>query len=164
MRGRLIHRLLERLPDLPAAARRQAAAAYLDAAAALAPAALAEIAAATFAVLDDPAFGVVFGPGSRAEVPIVGRLGTHVVAGQIDRLAVAGDTIAIVDYKGQRPAPRDERDVAVVYLRQMAAYRAVLRKIYPDKSVACFLLWTDGPKLMRLADDKLDEIATSNFA
>jgi len=165
LRGRLIHRLLERLPDLPAAARRPAAAAYLDAhAAVLAPAARAEIAAATFAVLDDPAFGVVFGPGSRAEVPIVGRLGAHVVAGQIDRLAIAEHAIAVVDYKSQRPAPRDERDVALVYLRQMAAYRAVLKKIYPDKSVACFLLWTDGPKLMRLADDKLDEIATGNFA
>src|SRR3546814_3953982 len=52
-------------------------------------------------------------------------------AGQIDRLAVADDGILMVDYKSNRPPPATAERVAPVYLRQMAAYRALLREIYP---------------------------------
>jgi ATP-dependent helicase/nuclease subunit A len=38
----------------------------------------------------------------------------------------------------------------------MAAYRAVLHRIYADRSVVCALLWTDGPRLMRLSSWLLD--------
>ena len=50
--------------------------------------------------------------GSRAEVPIVGRIAApggappiH-VSGQIDRLAVSSDTVLIADYKTDRAVPR----------------------------------------------------------
>ncbi len=42
--------------------------------------------------------------------------------------------------------------MAPAYIDQMAAYRAVLAQIYPDKTIDCLLLWTDGPHLMQLSD------------
>ena len=38
------------------------------------------------------------------------------------------------------------------YLRQMAAYQALLEAIYPARAVRCALLWTEGPRLMALDD------------
>jgi len=38
----------------------------------------------------------------------------------------------------------------------MAAYRALLTSIYPDRPVHCALLWTDGPRLMPLSAHLLD--------
>src|SRR3546814_14014541 len=71
-------------------------------------------------------------------------------AGQIDRLAVADDGILMVDYKSNRPPPATAERVAPVYLRQMAAYRALLREIYPGLAVRCALSWTETPRLMPL--------------
>jgi ATP-dependent helicase/nuclease subunit A len=42
----------------------------------------------------------------------------------------------------------------------MAAYRAALRAIYPEKAVRCALLWTDGPTLMPVPDSLMDGAAT----
>ncbi len=94
-------------------------------------------------------------------MPIVGLIdsedGPQAVSGQVDRLVVAEDSVLVVDYKTNRPAPATEAEVAAVYLRQMAAYRTVLSKIYPDHRVDCALLWTDGPRLMQLSPAILDE-------
>lgn len=157
-RGRLIHRLLQSLPDMPAAARPAAAARLLASPLhALSAADREEIAAVSLAVLTHPDFAVLFGPGSRAEVSIAGLLDNDVViAGQIDRLVVTDDSVLILDYKSNRPAPRHVRDVPGVYVRQMAAYRAVLARIYPAHRITCALLWTDGPRLMQLNDEILE--------
>jgi ATP-dependent helicase/nuclease subunit A len=159
-RGRLVHRLLQSLPDLPAARRAEAARRFLAGPVhGLAPAQQAEILAETLAVLDDPDFAALFGPDSRAEVPIVGTVagagGLEVVSGQVDRLVVTDRAVLVVDYKTNRPAPRTEAEVPTLYLRQMAAYRAVLSGIYPDRPIEGFLLWTEGPRIMRISDDLL---------
>src|SRR3546814_175015 len=70
----------------------------------------------------------------------------------VDRLLLEESTVWLIDYKSQRPAPTESADVPIVYLRQMAAYRALLARIYPGREVRCFLLWTDGPRLMQLSD------------
>jgi ATP-dependent helicase/nuclease subunit A len=160
-RGRLIHRLLQSLPDLPEPARIEAAKRFLDSRAAELPAAArAEIATETLRLLDDPAFAPLFGPGSRAEAPIVGELpGGQVISGQIDRLLVTPSEVLIVDFKTNRPAPRAVAETAQPYLRQMAAYRSALGKIYPGKSIRCALLWTEGPRLMELPAELLEGLS-----
>ena len=65
----------------------------------------------------------------------------------------------IVDYKTLRPPPENEDEVPQVYLRQMATYRAALRRIYPDRPVECALLWTEGPRLMPIGSALLDRAA-----
>jgi ATP-dependent helicase/nuclease subunit A len=52
--------------------------------------------------------------------------------------------------------PKNEADVARGYLAQMALYREALRRIFPGKKLVCGLLWTAGPRLMRLPDTALD--------
>jgi ATP-dependent helicase/nuclease subunit A len=42
------------------------------------------------------------------------------------------------------------------YVRQLALYRAVLRKIYPTRTVRAALIWTETPDLMELSQDVLD--------
>ncbi|MGQ0664273.1 MAG: double-strand break repair helicase AddA [Pseudomonadota bacterium] len=153
-RGRLIHRLLQSLPDLPAAARPAAALAFLSRPLHALPAAeRTEIARETLAVLDHPQFAPLFGEGSIAEAPVVGRVGDRIVSGRLDRLLVSADEVLVVDYKTDRPAPpAAPAEVAPVYLAQMAAYRAVLARIYPGRRIRCALLWTDGPLLMELPE------------
>lgn len=156
-RGRLVHRLLESLPDLPAPAREAAALAFLRRPVwGLDEAAAVDLAAETLAVLDDAAFAELFAPGSRAEVPLTGIVGGHVVSGQVDRMVVTPEAVRVVDFKTNRPPPRRVEDVAEAYLMQMATYRAVLSQLYPDRPVRCALLWTDGPFLMELPGPALD--------
>lgn len=159
-RGSLVHTLLQVLPDLPPDARGPAAAAWLARPLhGLTPEQQAEIAAETLRVLADPDFAPLFGPGSRAEVPIVGLVGGRALSGQIDRLLVTDTAVWIVDFKTNRPPPTVEADVPPVYLAQMAAYREALRRIYPGLPVRCLLLWTDGPFTMELSPAALDRFA-----
>ncbi len=158
-RGRLIHRLMQSLPDLEPAARATAAARFLGRPAwGLAYAEQAQIAAEVAAVLADPSFAPLFGPGSQAEVPVVGLVGERVVSGQVDRLLVTADEVLVIDYKTDRPPPAAADAVPAVYLRQMAAYRAALACVYPGRRVRCALLWTDGPRLMPLDGHRLDDL------
>lgn len=156
-RGRLIHRLLQSLPDLPEPARAEAARRYLARPAwQLTADEIEALAGETLAVIAEPGFAALFGPGSRAEVPVVGLVGRHVVSGQVDRLVVTATDVLVVDYKTNRPPPTDVADVSDAYLRQMAAYRGALKDLYPGRPVRCALLWTDGPRLMELPAGRLD--------
>jgi ATP-dependent helicase/nuclease subunit A len=156
-RGLVVHALLQHLPEIDPARRAAACAAYLvrpvlD----LDDATQAALAREVLAVLDAPEFAPLFAPGSRAEAPLAGKIGEAVISGQVDRLAVTDDAVLIVDYKTNRPPPATVDGVATLYLRQMASYRALLRRIYPDRAARCALLWTDGPRLMALPEELLD--------
>jgi ATP-dependent helicase/nuclease subunit A len=160
-RGLLVHRLLQILPDLPREQRQAVCRRFLARPLhALDQSAQEEIAREVLRVLDDPEFAPLFAPGSRAEVPaaglIEGRGGPLVLSGQIDRLVVTDAAVLIIDYKSNRPPPTQETEVAELYLRQMAAYRAALARVYPDRPIRCALLWTDGPRLMPLSPELLD--------
>ena len=156
-RGRLVHRLLQTLPDLPKESRRAAALRYLARPGqGLAADEIESIVAETLALFEDPACAPLFAPGSLAEVPITGVLGSHVVSGQVDRLAIGKREILVIDYKTNRVPPPEP---PAIYARQMAAYRALLRLIYPDRAVRCFLLWTVGPTLAELPATALDAVA-----
>jgi len=103
-------------------------------------------------VINDPVFAEVFSENSRAEVPVIGRIDGKRISGQIDRLAVTEKEVLIIDYKTNRPPPEKAEDVSPTYLAQMAAYRALLEKIYPGRTVRCALLWTHSLRLMELPD------------
>jgi ATP-dependent helicase/nuclease subunit A len=115
-------------------------------------------------VLSHKDFAALFSPGSRAEVPIVGTLAGQSVVGQVDRLAVTQDSILIADFKTNRNPPRRIEQVPGSYVRQLAAYRAVLMKLYSDRPVRAALVWTEGPDLMELSADLLDRALTSHVA
>ena len=114
------------------------------------------LAAETMAILDHPDLTDLFGPDSRAEVPLSGVVADRVVGGLVDRLAVLPDRILLADFKTNRRAPDRAADTPVMYLRQMAAYRAVLREIFPGRPVRCTLVWTHTAQVSPLPDALLD--------
>lgn len=139
-RGRLIHRLLQFLPTLPQADRAGAAARFL------AQQSFGEDADALCAevmlILEHPVYAPLFGPESRAEVPLIGTVAGITINGQIDRMVVTEGEVLVVDYKTNRPPPARIEGIPLAYRQQMAAYRILLQSIYPDKTVSCLLLWT----------------------
>jgi ATP-dependent helicase/nuclease subunit A len=162
LRGTLVHRLLQSLPDLPPARRRGAANDYLarNASGWSKPDrdALAE---KVLSLVDDPRFAPVFADGSRAEVPIVGRLAlpgrpAALVSGQIDRLVVTADEVLIVDFKTNHAPPDRMEEAPRAYISQLAFYRAVLSKLYPRRRVRAALLWTESAELMEILAPALD--------
>jgi ATP-dependent helicase/nuclease subunit A len=156
-RGRLLHALLQHLPDVPEADREIAAQRWLDRPGqGLPDGTAATLAAEALAILAHPDLAPAFAPGSRAEVPLTGLVGTQVVGGLVDRLAVLPDRVLLVDYKTNRLAPDRPEDTPVMYLRQMAAYRAVLRGVFPDRLVRCALVWTRAARVAMLPDALLD--------
>ena len=168
-RGRLIHRLLELLPAIATSERTAIGTAYLAAFAGEMDATERDaLLAEVMAVMADPAFAPVFAEGSRAEVEIVGRLarrsGEAAVSGRVDRLAVTASQVLIVDYKTNRPAPETLETVPPAYVAQLALYRAVLRRLYPDRAVAAALLWTDRPALMEIPSPMLDSAESAVLA
>jgi len=163
-RGTLTHALLEHLPLQPRETWPAKAKVFVEQQAPqLAAAVRKSIVEEALAVLGDPTFAPLFGPKSRAEVPIAaevpdpeGRGPALHIAGQIDRLAIEGDSVWIVDYKTNRPPPTDPARVAEAYLLQLAAYRLAVQRIFPGMQVRAAILWTDGPRIMEIPADLLD--------
>jgi len=156
-RGRLIHALLQHLPRLPEAERAGAGARFLarrghglDAAAA------EEALAEALAILAHPDLADAFGPESLAEAPVAGVVGGVAISGVVDRLAVGAGRVTLLDFKTNRPPPETVEEVAPAYLRQMAAYRALLRAAFPGREVVSALVWTFGARVMLLPDALLD--------
>jgi ATP-dependent helicase/nuclease subunit A len=159
MRGNIVHRLMQSLPDVTAQRRAEAARRFLGRQSELGEDERTEIANQVLALLADPRFAPLFAPGSRAEVSIAGRLGDRPLSGQVDRLAVTQEAVLIADYKTNRPAPRSLAEVQSrygSYVGQLALYRTVLMRLFPDRAVRAALLWTDTPDLMEIPTELLD--------
>jgi ATP-dependent helicase/nuclease subunit A len=156
-RGLVVHALLAHLPEI-APERRFVLARDFARARGFAAAEADALARETLAVLDDPAFAAAFGPDSQAEAGLVAELAElgRPINGRLDRLAVMPEEVLILDFKTNRPPPPDESGVAPVYLAQMALYRAGAAKLFPGRRIVCGLLFTDGPRLLRLSDTLLD--------
>jgi ATP-dependent helicase/nuclease subunit A len=150
-KGTLLHKLFERLPAVDADQRRAAAARWLDRQAAdLDPAARAAIAAQALAVIEHPDFAELFGPGALAEAPVAAVVGTAVIAGKVDRLLIARDRVQIIDFKTGLSVPDSAAEVSPYHLKQMAAYAAALRRVFPGRTVEAALLFTEVARLIPL--------------
>ena len=155
-RGGLIHLLFEILPELPPKSRRKAAEAFLKKQPDLSHDQRKEMLESTLGVLEDKSFAAVFAPGGRAEAPVIGALNGATINGRVDRLVITDAEILVVDYKTDRPSPPTVEGVGEAYIAQMAAYRAVLTQRWPNRTIRCLLVWTDGPRLMEIPPSALD--------
>ncbi|HEX6002292.1 MAG TPA: double-strand break repair helicase AddA [Hyphomicrobiaceae bacterium] len=168
LRGNLTHALLEHLPQVPQRGWAAAAETFLTRHGdRLSPEVRRGIARETLAILQHHELAPLFGPGSRAEVPIAAELprpdgkGPALrLTGKIDRLVATEEEVLILDYKTNRPSPPDEHAVPDAYLFQLAAYRLGISRIFPGKPVRAAILWTDAPRFMRLPEARLDEFQT----
>ena len=160
LRGNLVHKLLQMLPDMPEADRSAAADRYLTREIPDDPALRAAIRGEAEKVLADRALAAIFGPGSRAEVALVGRLATergeYAVSGQIDRLIRTADGWHIADFKSNRVVPDRVEEGAPAYILQLAIYRRLLMELEPGAKVTATLVWTAGPKIMPIPVETME--------
>lgn len=151
-RGRAIHRFLELLGGRPKAAagetqRRVAAELGLDAADARLAAWWEEAAA----VIADPALAPLFDPArydaAYAEVPIQYPQDGAVVFGVIDRLLLQGQRCVVIDYKTHRGAAENPEAYAALFREQLALYAEGAARLWPEKKVEAYLLFTASRRL-----------------
>ncbi len=155
-RGVLIHRLLERLPDLDPSEREAKGADWLARQGAdLGDAVRAEMLKSALSVLGNPEFADIFSPDALAEVPLAATINGVVVSGTVDRLLVGEDAITVVDFKTTRRPPLSAENIPSAALKQMAAYVAVIEKIYPDRPVRAALFYTQTPELLEISPDAI---------
>ncbi len=156
-RGLVVHRLLQALPDLDADERAGAVTRYLDrVGAGWTDGQRAALGAEIAAVADDPTFRALFAMPSRAEIGVMGTVTVggrpRSISAKIDRLFVGDDRVVILDYKTNRPAPAGADDVPAEHVLQLALYRELVARIYPDRPVGALLLYTHAPRLIELGE------------
>ena len=162
LRGLALHKLMQVLPGIAGQERESAAERYLArVGAGWSAAERRNMLASVEAIFANPDFTPIFSENSRAEVAIMGSLDIRgrkrSVSGKIDRLAVTPDSVLIVDYKTNRPAPAMLSEVPPAYCLQLALYRELLKPLYPGRKIRAALLFTETPLLIELPPQTMDE-------
>jgi ATP-dependent helicase/nuclease subunit A len=154
LRGNLVHKLLQHLPATPKNKQHDVATHIASGFNTLTADMHQRCIQEVLSILEDKKFQFLFGPDSLAEVPIVGNIDIDgkpvTVSGQIDRLCIMQQEVWVVDYKSHVIPPTNIQAIPKAYLTQMRLYRALLEKIYPQKTVKAALLWTAGPSITLL--------------
>ncbi len=131
-KGTEIHRLLQRLPQLP----KDQWASYVPDESML---------HMLTNVLEDSRIQWIFSKNSQAEVPVSGYYNAKMFSGRIDRLVVEDDTVHIIDYKTGHPSPNSSNQQ---HVKQLAAYKSLLQKVYPNHHVKAWVLWTQNIEMV----------------
>ncbi|MDF0697381.1 double-strand break repair helicase AddA [Rhizobium sp. MC63] len=159
-KGRLLHRMLQALPDIPPEERPGAAQRYGERAARFwGEAERRKLVDSVLKLLDEKDLQPVLGEQARPEVSIMGTLmldgRRYAVSGRIDRLAVLADRVVILDYKTNRVPPAAEEAIPFAHRAQLAIYREILAPLYPGKRIDCMLVYTENASLYTLSEKAL---------
>ncbi|SPF79079.1 ATP-dependent helicase/nuclease subunit A [Aliiroseovarius pelagivivens] len=161
IRGRQIHLLLEHLPSIaPENWDRVAQHLLSSGPDAADPSVIRNLTDEVSALLTDAALSHLFDANSIAEAPITGHVPNdpgQILHGFIDRLIVTDEHVLAVDFKSNRAIPDHPARTPEGLLRQLGAYRWMLRTIYPDRPVHTAILWTQARELMPLDDQLVDD-------
>ena len=95
-------------------------------------------------------YSYLFSKNAMSEVPVIGEIDDKIFSSKIDKLLVNEKEVIIVDYKTNRKTPDNINEVPKVYLSQLDCYKKLLKKIYPDKEIITYLLWTNTCNLMKV--------------
>ncbi|MFM9851731.1 MAG: double-strand break repair helicase AddA [Sphingomonadaceae bacterium] len=156
-RGRWLHSLFERLPDIAFEDRRAAATRWLTLSAGVDDPDVREpLITDALQIIDHPDFAEIFAPDALAEAPLAGIVNGVVISGTVDRLVISDNVVTVIDFKTGSRIPRAISAAPRSHLRQMSAYAAVLAGIFPTRSIRAGLLYTAGPRLLWLGTDELD--------
>ncbi|MDB2390963.1 double-strand break repair helicase AddA [Alphaproteobacteria bacterium] len=148
-RGRLAHHLFEILPAVQQHQRNAVAERMIKAVDMLTPDQGTQLKTEVFAILNDQRFADLFASDALAEVPVTGMVRDRGVSGQIDRLYIGDDSVILADFK---TGIVHDDTVPEAYQRQMALYADLIAQIFPDKSIVCWLIWTETARLQEITD------------
>lgn len=95
-------------------------------------------------------YSEIFTENSMAEVPIIGEVDGKIISAKIDRIVIYDNRVIIVDYKTNRPSAKTIDDVPIQYINQIKHYKILLEKIYPNKTIETYLLWTNTCNMMKI--------------
>ena len=150
-KGKIVHKLLQFLPDVPFDERAGIIKKYLDLNAVEWDKTEREnVAKEVMNVLSDERLKGFFGKGSKAEVPIIGMLGDEAFSGQVDRLWIGEKEAIIIDYKTNQNVPLNPEEVPKLYKKQLSVYKELLAKLFMEKTVKAYILWTQNLSLMEI--------------
>ncbi len=143
--GTLVHRLIEILPEISPTEREPAARRIIAEDPLAFPAEMvgAMITEAR-AVLDHPYLADVFGPHSRAEVPITGMIDGLRINGRIDRMVVDATQVTIVDFKTTRPVPRHAGEIPPHHIKQLKSYGRLMAPLFAGKELVLKVVYSGG--------------------
>jgi ATP-dependent helicase/nuclease subunit A len=113
-------------------------------------------------LITNPDTQFIFNTAGYNEVSVTGSVfydnKEFAVIGTIDRLVFHDNVWWVIDYKTNRPPAKTPAEVPDAYLFQLASYRALIQKLYPDRTVQGALLWTFNNTVMPLPDAQLNAI------
>ncbi len=141
-RGVIIHKLLEGLADCPPQLRHVQVAQTLSLFKETPKEWHQEI-ERLINLIEHPQWQIFFSENSQAEVDIHGLLEGQPFHGRIDRLIVLDEEVWVLDYKTSLQGLQNPHEVPHAYRLQLHQYRKCLEPLYPEKTIRCFLLWTD---------------------
>ncbi|KQV20265.1 ATP-dependent DNA helicase [Rhizobium sp. Root1203] len=155
-KGRLLHRMMQMLPEIALGERAEAAVRYTERAVRFWPASeRRKLVDSVLKLLAEPELEEVFATHAQAEVSIMGTLSLagreYAVSGRVDRLAVLPDRVVILDYKTNRVPPQTAEGIPFAHRAQLAIYRDILSPLYPGKRVDCVLVYTENGSVHTLA-------------
>lgn len=155
-RGRLVHQLLQYLPDCPSEQRAVIALQWLKPLEnQFSSKEIKKLVEQVLNIITHPLLHPLFDQQSLVEQSLVGTVNGVVITGQIDRMRILSDQILLCDFKSGRKIPQEPEDVPVVYLKQMAAYWSLMSMMYPKHKVNPLIVWTDIAKIMSLPQELL---------
>ncbi|MGB0959225.1 MAG: double-strand break repair helicase AddA [Halocynthiibacter sp.] len=117
----------------------------------------ARLTAKAMSILSNETLKPIFAASTLSEVGVsapladVGR-----ISGAIDKLIVKDDVVTAIDFKSNHDVPARAQEVPEGILRQMGAYRAALKKIYPNHDVKTEVLWLETEAMMALDNGQVD--------
>lgn len=153
-RGRQIHLLLEKLPEIDQDKWGEHAQRLLETGKDFStPEEVSDLLDEVRRVLTSPALRHLFDEKALVEVPLsatIKELENRRIHGTVDRLLITKEKVVVVDFKTNALIPDQPKNCPDGLLRQMGAYGAALALIYPDRPIETALLWTKTASLMVL--------------
>lgn len=157
-RGRLVHELLQYLPDCPKEEREAIALQWIERTNMHMKSQDAKVLIKqVLSVMEHSDLHFLFDSESLVEQPLIGVVDGIVITGKIDRMRILPEQVIICDFKSGRRAPKIAENIPEIYLKQMAAYRSLIREIYPNRLVNALLVWTDDAKITKIPEILLEK-------
>ena len=150
-RGLLIHKILQFIEAINIEAREKRIKEFLiKNSPELSVKTIDNITSEVLSLINNEKFSFIFEKNAKKEVSIMGEVDGKIISAQIDRLVISEDKVIIVDYKTNRPAAENMENVPKIYQKQLETYSRLLQKIYPDRLVEAYILWTNTARLMKI--------------